>query len=205
LKSYPSIPRSTGQKFQEFYGHVFDKLDGSNLRFEWNKKRGWCKYGTRTRLFDQTDLVFGSAMPLFLRTLAEDLEKVFSKNRWQEVVVFTEFYGPKSFAGNHDLDDEKQLTIIDVSVHRNGIIPPTDFLKYFGHLNVPRYLGYTHWTRNYVERVRNEEIPGITFEGVVGKCHTRNRLVMAKAKTQRWIDQVLARYGQLEGQKIIDS
>lgn len=34
------------------------KYDGSNLRFEWNPKRGFHKYGTRRHLFDQTDPVY---------------------------------------------------------------------------------------------------------------------------------------------------
>lgn len=36
---------------------AFDKLDGSNLRFEWNKKQGWYKFGTRNRMFDRSDKV----------------------------------------------------------------------------------------------------------------------------------------------------
>lgn len=65
MKTYPSIPRSTGQSFQEYDAYVFDKLDGSNLRFEWSRKKGWVKYGTRRRLFDTTDPVFGEAITLF--------------------------------------------------------------------------------------------------------------------------------------------
>jgi hypothetical protein len=56
----PSIPR----EFSEFEAYVFDKLDGSNLRFEWKRKGGWYKYGTRHRLFDATDPGFGSAIEL---------------------------------------------------------------------------------------------------------------------------------------------
>lgn len=59
MKQYPSINSSNGQSFKEFVADVFDKLDGSNLRFEWSKKQGWYKFGTRHRLFDNTDPVFG--------------------------------------------------------------------------------------------------------------------------------------------------
>lgn len=50
---------------------MFDKIDDSNLHFEWNRKRGWHKFGTRTRLFNEADWQFGRAIPLFQRSLAE--------------------------------------------------------------------------------------------------------------------------------------
>jgi hypothetical protein len=31
---------------------AFDKLDGSNMRFEWSPKRGWYKFGSRGQLID---------------------------------------------------------------------------------------------------------------------------------------------------------
>ncbi len=40
---------------------------------------------------------------------------------------------------------------------------------------------------------RENEIPGITFEGVVGKAKDgRHDLIMAKAKTKLWIEKVRA-------------
>jgi hypothetical protein len=67
VKEYPSIQTGCVQRFR---AHIFDKLDGSNLRFEWTKKRGWFKHGTRTRLFDETDPVFGGAIAMFDNALA---------------------------------------------------------------------------------------------------------------------------------------
>jgi len=45
MKSYPSIP---GKHTNGIPLTVFDKLDGSNIRAEWSKKRGFYKFGTRT-------------------------------------------------------------------------------------------------------------------------------------------------------------
>lgn len=201
MKAYPSIPRD----FQEFDAYVFDKLDGSNLRWEWSKKSGWYKSGTRTRLFDETDLVFGGAPEVFRRTLAEPLEKVARDNRWERMIAFTEFWGPRSFAGVHEPDDPKTLTLFDVNPHKKGILGPREFLKLFEHLDIPRFLGTQRWTRGFVQKVRNGELEGVTEEGVVGKGGEGHKLVMAKAKTQVWIDKVLARYGIEQGQKIVDS
>jgi hypothetical protein len=47
-------------------------------------------------------------------------------------------------------------------------------------------------------------VEGISFEGVVGKSGERHKLIMRKAKTQAWVDAVLARYGE-EGKRIIES
>jgi len=205
MKLYPSISRSTGQQFQEFYAYVFDKLDGSNLRVEWTRKRGWFKYGTRARLFDETDEVFGGAIPLFKETLAGGIEKVARDERWDQVTVFMEFWGEKSFAGLHEPGDPKKLTLFDVNPYKKGILGPRQFLDLFDGLPISRLLGRIKWTRGFVEEVRLGKIPNITFEGVVGKGGKGHDLVMAKAKTQAWTDKVMEKFGMLEGQKILVS
>jgi hypothetical protein len=205
MKPYPSIARSTGQDFQEFEAYVFDKLDGSNLRVEWTRKQGWFKFGTRNRLFDETDEVFAEAIPLFQKTLAEGVEKVARDERWDKLTIFMEFWGKGSFAGQHVPGDPKFLTLFDVNPYKQGILGPRQFLDLFDHLPHPKMLGRMKWTRGFVERVRKGEIEGITEEGVVGKAGTRHELVMAKAKTQVWIDKVLARYGTEAGGKIVNS
>ena len=116
MKAYPSIPSSTGQKFREFEAHVFDKIDGSNLRWEWNSKRGWYKFGTRNRLFDVTDPDFGSAIDIFFSKFAEPLERHARSQRWRACMAFTEFWGENSFAGLHDPTDDKYLTLIDCRI-----------------------------------------------------------------------------------------
>jgi hypothetical protein len=205
MKEYPSILSSYGNRHMEFDAYVFDKIDGSNLRFEWTRKGGWIKSGTRTRLFDESDEVFGVAIPLFRETLAQDLEKIAKDYSWQHLIVFTEFWGEGSFAGNHDPDSDKQLTLIDVATNKKGIVGPRDFLKTFGHLNTPNFLGISRWTRGFVQRVRAGEIEGITLEGVVGKAGEGHKLVMRKAKTQAWVDMVKAKFSEEEAEKIINS
>lgn len=207
MKPYPSIQSSQGQKFQEFEAYVFDKLDGSNLRFEWTRKARWSKFGTRNRLFDHTDPDFGLAIPLFLAGWQEDLTRIAVDNRWDHLIVYMEFWGPNSFAGKHEADDVKRLTLFDACPNKKGLLGPKDFLKAFGHLHTPRFLGIHKWTRGFVDRIRKGEsgLKDITFEGVVGKGGSRHKLVMAKAKTQAWIDKVMAQYGPVEGQKLVES
>lgn len=208
MKPYPSIPGSRGQDFREFTAYVFDKLDGSNLRVEWSRKRGWYKFGTRERLFDETDEVFVEALPVFNATLAGDLERIARKERWNNLVVFMEFWGAKSFAGQHEPGDPKHVTVFDAAPERGELLGPKQFLEAFGDLGfpkVPGFLGRMNWTRGLVERVRLGQVEGVTFEGVVGKALERRELIMAKAKTQAWIDRVIERYGAERGAKIVNS
>jgi hypothetical protein len=206
MKSYPSILNATGKNFIEMQNvYVFDKLDGSNLRFEWNRKSGWYKYGTRTRLFDASDPDFGIAISIFNETLSEGLTKIAKDNRWESFVVFAEFWGENSFAGKHDPLDKKHLTLIDAAPYKKGIIGPKHFLQIFSSLPIPTFIGCMNWNKSLIERVKLGEMKGITFEGVVGKVGEGHKLMMRKAKTQAWKDKVLAQYGETEGIKIIES
>jgi hypothetical protein len=200
MKTYPSIPRSKGS---EGMLYTFDKIDGSNLRFEWSKKKGWHKFGTRRRLFDESDEIFGVAIPIFHNSLAEPLERTIRDQGWDNATVFVEFWGENSFAGCHKEQDEKFLTLIDVSIYKKGIINPKDFLKLFGEYG-PEYLGLLKWNKSFIENVSNSNIDGITFEGVVGKVMINKRIVMVKAKTNAWKDKVREKFGD-QADKIIES
>lgn len=213
MKTYPSIPSSWRTSFQEFDAHVFDKLDGSNLRFQWNRKlskkgleHAWHKQGTRKRLFDETDPIFGPAIALFHDTLAGPIHDISKRQRWESVTVFAEFWGEKSFAGWHDPQDPKRLTVFDVYPYKVGQMDPKEFLKLFGDLDIPRYLGKHKWTRGFVQDVRDGKIEGITREGVIGKSKkSRAGIIMSKAKTQEWIDLVRASKGVAEAERILNS
>lgn len=206
MKQYPSIPSSNGQSFSDIgYAIVFDKLDGSNLRVEWTKKSGWNKWGTRQRLFDHTDEVFAPAIQVFEKKLLEPMTKICVDNRWERVIAFMEYWGENSFAGLHDPNDEKFLTLFDVNVHKKGLVAPREFIKIFKNVDIPNIVCECNWTRGFVERVRGGEIDGITLEGVVGKSGSGHHLKMAKAKTQKWIDLVKSRYTAEEAEKILNS
>lgn len=205
MKEYPSIePIHKMPKGIELY--TFAKEDGSNLRFEWNKKRGWYKYGTRTHLFDETDKAFGQAIPIFQDIWAEDLGKIAIDNKWEEVVVFCEFWGDNSIAGRHSPDDQKRLTLFDVNVYKKGILIPEEFLRLFGHLPIATYLGERVWDDKFLDDVRCGGVEGMSFEGVVGKMYSKgkNQILMYKAKSQAWINRVYEIHGE-KGKLIVES
>lgn len=143
MKTYPSILKSVGG---DGLLHTFDKIDGSNLRFEWTKKRGWFKFGTRRGLFDESDPIFGEAVHMFNRELSKPLEKIFVAQGWIKVVAFAEFWGERNFAGFHEPDDPKTLTLIDISPYKKDILDPKEFVKLFGQFG-PRYFGLIPWNK----------------------------------------------------------
>ena len=205
MKAYPAIPNSKGQAFTEFDAYVFDKLDGQNFRSEWSKKRGWYKFGSRTQMVDSNDLMFGAAVRQFQETLAEDLTKIALKERASQMVVFAEWHGPGSFAGQHVPGETMRLSVIEATVDQRGWVGPQRFLEMFeGKVDTASYLGRHKWTRGFVQEVRNGQIP-CTFEGVVGKSLQGPRLIMAKAKTEEWYKKLYEIYDLETAKKLAES
>jgi len=203
LFEYPSIPGASGQSFQEFDAYVFAKPDGRNTRWEWSRKRGWHKFGTRTRRFDETDPEYAPAITLFHASLADPVERIAKKQRWDRLVAFAEWWGDQSLAGFLSPDDTTYLSLFDVVVAEDqGLLGPRDFVKLFvDEVPTVGYLGRHHWTRGFVERVWRGEVEGASFEGVVGKGVRGEK---AKAKTRAWVEAIRARYAPDEAEAIID-
>jgi hypothetical protein len=113
---------------------AFKKYDGSNLRWEWNPKKGWVKYGTRRHLFDEGSPLYNQAVPIFKEFMADAISDTilhhFGK-KTERITAFTEFYGDSSFAGAHDEAEPKKLVLFDVAVYKKGIIPAPQFVKMF--------------------------------------------------------------------------
>jgi hypothetical protein len=208
MKAYPSIPGSMGQDFRTIPGaYIFDKLDGSQVRAEWTKKAGWSKFGSKKRLLDTTDLLLGDAVAIFNATMAEPLTRLAVDNRWRYLIVFMELHGPGSFAGQHVKGEKKTLTLFDLCPDKKGVVGPHQFLRLTRKLDAPvvTLLDQRNWTQGFVQEVRDGKLPDVTFEGVVGKAGDGHKLVMAKAKTQAWIDKVYATFGPGMGDKIVYS
>lgn len=181
---------------------AFYKHDGSNLRSEWSSKHGWYKSGTRYRVVTPDHHHWGSAFPLFQETLAESFEQVFRGNpayhRIERATVYCEFFGPSSFAGQHDWDEPKELVVIDVSIHKRGIVLPADFVSHFGHIRIAEVVCEGAFDRKFVEDVREGQYAdgeGVVAKGVkLGKNkNAQHGLWMAKVKTKRWLDELKQR------------
>lgn len=207
MKQYPSIPNCKGQKFENLgLVDVFDKLDGNNLRFEWSKKRGWYKFGSRTQMIDANNEQFGDGVTWFLENTADVIVTDCFKRTPQKLVVFGEWYGENSFAGMHEPGDEMRLAVFDVCVDNRGFWDPKEFRKTFENkILTPEWLGQFSWSRQFIDSVFHEQVDGVTLEGVVGKTMGGSELKMGKAKTKSWYERIHARFNPEAAARLADS
>lgn len=200
MKSYPSISDKINYKIDVI---AFDKYDGSNIRAEWSQKRGFYKFGSRKRLLDEADTHLGNAITIFNKQWAEILPEIFYQQGWlgkeMRVTCFFEYYGPNSFAGWHsDKPEDFNLSLIDVNLHKKGILEPKEFIKIFGDLEIPPVLYRGKANKTFIDRVRNSALDGMTEEGVVCKAPNPSRKrtskpVMFKIKSQAWYNKLFAK------------
>lgn len=189
MKEYPSIPGSA--KAPKDQCIAFYKYDGSNLRFEWQRKKGWCKFGTRHRLFDQTDEVFGEAISLFNETVAPKVDPILRKEYRdaQEITAYCEFFGKESFAGQHKPNDPKQLKLFDVNILKRGLVLPREFVKLFGKLDIAAEVVYEgNLNEQFIKDVKEGKYN--VWEGVVCKGGTKHDLWMCKIKTNAYLQKL---------------
>lgn len=180
-----------------FYGtpiYMFQKFDGSNVRAEWKPKSGFYKFGSRHVLMDETHPHLGPAVNLIKSKYEKELSDIFRKERYQEVTCFFEYYGPNSFCGNHVLDEPHTVTLIDMSIYKQGIISPRDFYKeYSSRVDTAKMIYYGNVTQEIEEQIRSGTFPEQTFEGVVCKAVPSRKQeipLMFKIKNRAWIEKL---------------
>ena len=196
MKTYPTITSiPTNQSI-----YAFDKLDGSNIRAEWDKKRGFYKFGSRKQLIGADDETLGQSREMIVDTYADDLAHVFQERRWDRVICFFEFHGPTSFAGLHKPGETPEVTLFDVAPHRKGILEPNEFLEFFGHLKHAPLLYEGDPDEAFIESVKDGSLEGMTYEGVIckGAHQSPGRPLMFKIKNRAWIEAVKAMYANDE-------
>lgn len=190
MKHYPSISKEIRH---DIYIYAFDKKDGSNIRAEWNAKKGFYKFGTRNELIDEKTMPFGRAIPLIREKYEEDLTMVFKEQGWKDALCFFEFWGASSFAGNHNFEEKMDVTLIDVNPYKEGILTPTEFIRLFGHLDIPKVCYEGHVTPELFDKVKQSTLKGMTFEGVVCKG-ANDKLtkmpIMFKIKSKAWLEKL---------------
>ena len=184
MKEYPSIPAQIqlGLPIYSFY-----KYDGSMIRSEFSKKRGFYKFGSRRRLLGTDQFIIHKAEGLV--KAQEDLVRtICAKRNWDSIILFYEFLGSKSSFGNHVEDDDHQVHLIDANPYKKGILPPREFIDIFGEFpNVAPCLYQGNCNNSFVLSVRDGTLEGMGPEGVVCKFKGRgNEIGMFKVKRQSW-------------------
>lgn len=185
-------------------GFGFDKLDGNNLRFEYSKKRGFYKFGTKQMMIDENHEEYGKGVTLFLNKYSEGLNKIFRSKDYRDIqsfVCFAEFFGKKSKFGQHEQNDEFDIVLFDVDCYKKGFVKPKEFINDFGHLGIPKVVYQGNLNVQLQENVWRNNLPGyegklnegIVFKGVINKGFIP--LYYCKLKTEAWLTELKNKYG----------
>jgi len=207
MKYYHSIEKNIEDYIGQ-YAYGFRKFDGSNFCAEWNKKlskksqftNGFGKFGTRTQMIKNANNPFTEAVNIFMDKYSKKLDEIFTSEKIfrgvDTITVYGEFYGPLSFAGQHnwiyDIDDF-DVTIFDMFLYKKDFLKPGDFIDLFSHLRIPKVIYKGILTEEIINLVKRNAFD--LEEGVVFKGVQDNKVWMAKLKTNAWLEKVRALYG----------
>ena len=198
MKHYESIP---------YYGDhwglpivAFDKLDGSNLRFEYSHKRGFYKFGSRNVMIDESNEQFGFAIKLFKKKYEESLTQIFKSKDYRHIlsfVCFAELLGKKSAFGQHEFgNDEFDIILFDISQYKKGFIQPKQFIRDFSHLGIPKVIYEGNLNMELVQKVKNNEFglsEGVICKGLVKTKKGVDNIYSCKIKTNDWFERLRTR------------
>jgi hypothetical protein len=177
---------------------AFDKLDGQNMRFEGNLKRGFYKFGSRNQMLSTNDVQFGIAHNLFMDKYHDELLTILSrtiKDKNSKLTVFAELVGPNSFCGKHHPDDKLDLILFDIWIFKNGWIHPEKLLDDFGHLGIPEVIYKGELDYDFISSVKENKFT--LKEGVIAKGQINSKdIFMVKIKTRDWLEKVKNNLGE---------
>jgi len=192
---------------------AWNKLDGQNFCAKYvPKRKEFDMFGSKTQNVDETSEQFGNAVRYFKEFMSEPIKKVLFDNSKkggvftgvQEITIFCEWWGDKTFSGFHQPDDPLKLTLIDVFLKKKGYIEPKSFDKLFYNVvDIPELIYTGKLNMDFINSiVRNDWTqPGCEYpmvrEGVVCKRSTLlkgQRLPKVKVKTNWWLDKLKETY-----------
>ena len=182
---------------------AFTKLDGSNIRVEWSKKRAFYKFGTRTQMIDKTNPAFGKSIYIFEEKYFDSLHKFFSTEKeyrnLPSINLFLEYVGPNSFAGYHDPNDKMDLILLDVWRHMKGWVEPNTFVKQFTEFGIPDVVYRGNLNHQLVQDVKSGVYnlkEGVVAKGITDTKRVDKRVWMVKIKETQWYERLRGKYGE---------
>lgn len=204
--AYPKIPSTANCLLKQCI--AFEKLDGTNMHFVYQQVPGttighFYYHGTRRNRYSfsaedrnafkekhgELADVFDCHLELFL-----DMEQFFGKHsefkHSNKIVLFMEYCGEKSFAGQHDsTDDTKTLYLIDAEVD-GEMLPPEKFLTEFAvwKPQMPKVIYKGKYSGRLVEDIRSGKYS--VKEGAVIKGIVDSKTYMVKVKTNKYMEKL---------------
>jgi hypothetical protein len=204
---YPKIPGSNVAPNGRCI--AFEKYDGTNLHWDWDRDFGWHDFGTRRdsfpfltegiEAFQTKHTHLAETIEVFRETLAGSMISIFTEKDWyrtfQSFRIFTEFLGPNSFAGLHHQNDPKQLILFDVEAIGFGLIGPEQFVNDFEGVLSAKGIYRGKFTGQFAEDVRNGKYS--VAEGVICKGGEGGEdLWMVKIKTYAYLEKLEQAFGE---------
>ena len=191
MKKYPSV--NTKINFDvDVIG--FNKIDGSNIRAFWkSSEKQFTEFGTRTLPLKKEHKYLGGAVDMIRTKYEKELTKVFLEKKYTEVTAFFEFYGKNSFAGRHNINDVKEIVLIDLMIYKKGLIHPAEFVRDYKRVGIPAILFKGKLNEPVVAQIKNGNLAGMSAEGVVFKGRggkKGNYPIVFKVKSKQWIDKL---------------
>lgn len=204
MVEYPSIKNSSKAPRQNCI--AFNKYDGSNFRAKWTAKKGFCLFGTRTQLIDESTPYWSVMVETFNNTLNDTLSKIFKDHKdfryVREIVLFGEYFGLDSFAGQHIDNQEHSIIPFDILVgHKQSkFLLPQDFIKLLGDkVPIPEIVYEGNLTDQFILDVRENKFDlneGVVCKGTQGRGDYSGGVWMAKIKTWDYLNKLKSRYGE---------
>jgi len=195
MKEYPTILRH-GQTSTSGQYHGYEKLDGSMIRVEWTKKSGFYKFGRRDGLLDDSNPFLPESRKLF-EELSEEALHFLSKRQARHAVLFFEFFGENSFAGNHEVEPHR-IVLVDIALDKKGLVDPKVLKEAEEWIPSATLIHHGNVGQEVIKAIEDGTFPGMSFEGVVFKRQERNRRIMFKHKSRAWIERLKNRCGNNE-------
>lgn len=166
------------------------------IRVEWNPKSGFYKFGRRDGLLDDSNPFLPESQGLIME-VAPELEKFFKKSKNKHAVVFFEFLGENSFAGNHEVEPHR-VVLVDIALDKKGLANPKVLVDLANVVPSAQLIHRGPLDQEVLSMIEDGSMPGMTFEGVVFKRMERNRRIMFKHKSRAWIDRLKRHCGNDE-------
>ena len=200
MREYPSIPNSSKAPHKECI--AFDKLDGSNFRAKFTRKKGFALFGTRTQLIDTSTQFWGKMVQAFKKH-EDTFIHAFAKKEYRdhrEITVFGEFLGRNSFAGRHDVEEEQELVFFDVLVgHKKPkFVLPQDFIRDFAGVPQPSVVYKGKLGPEFIERIRHDKYlrEGVICKGTEKVGNAAGGVWMCKIKTLQYFQRLKTTFNE---------